>query len=163
MKTNPDYKTGRRRFGKVKRTIYEDNNPSPCEEAWLNTTLEAGAAVIVRNLARQNGSFEEFYISSMVFGNGGTEGGNRKSINSDRKSLFGQVLLEKPVIAVVNPDNSSQAIFTSSLGKEDLVGVPINEAGLKMANGELYAMTTFADYTKGENMRINYDWNVYFY
>lgn len=127
-----------------------------------NTILRKGREALARSLANDlNGSYE-YFISRMLFGDGGTSGGTLKSVETQRNSLFGITRASKPVISNVDSNISSQAIFTSVLTFDDANGHAINEMALQMSNGDLYSMVTFADLNKTEVMQVTFNWRLSF-
>lgn len=127
-----------------------------------NTILRNGRRALALSLTNQIGSSYNYYITRMLFGDGGTQDGVKKYVNSDRNGLFGVTRLSKPVIATVDPTITTQAIFTSVMTFEDGVGVVFSEMALQMATGDLYSMTTFSDLTKTEDMQITFNWRLNF-
>jgi hypothetical protein len=127
-----------------------------------NTVLRNGRIILARTLANKIGTTFDFYITRMVFGDGGTQNGVKKYVNADRNGLFGTTRLSKPVLATINSDLPTQVIFTSVITFEDIVGVAISEMALQMSNGGLYSMTTFPDLTKTAEMQITWNWIISF-
>jgi hypothetical protein len=76
--------------------------------------------------------------------------------------LFGVTRVSKPVISTIDPNISSQVIFTSVITKEEGNGYPLNEMALKMANDDLYSMVTFPDLNKTNSMQIVFNWRISF-
>jgi hypothetical protein len=127
-----------------------------------NTVLRDGRIILARTLANKIGTVFSFYITRMVFGDGGSVDGVKKFVNADRNGLFGTTRLSKPVIATIDPNFPTQVIFTSVITFEDIVGVAISEMALQMNNGDLYSMTTFPDLTKTAEMAITFNWRLSF-
>lgn len=125
-----------------------------------NTILKTGKRVLPITLTNQIGATFNMYVTKMLFGDGGTDGGVKKFVNSDRNGLFGVVQLSKPVIATIDTLLPTQAVFTSVVRYEDAVGLTLNEMGLQMSNGDLYSQVTFEDFTKTEDMQITYQWKI---
>lgn len=123
-----------------------------------NTVLRGGRRALALTLANQIGDDFQFYITRMLFGDGGTVSGVKKYVNSDRDGLFGVTRLSKPVLANMDTNINTQVIFTSVITYEEAVGVVLNEMALKMANGNLYSMTTFPDFTKTAQMQVTFNW-----
>jgi hypothetical protein len=157
MKTNSDITL----IGDVDALIeYKDGRKE--EISIHNTVLRAGRRALAKTLANQLGDDFVFYITRMVFGDGGTQGGVKKYVNSDRNGLFGTTRLSKPVLANIDATVSTQVIFTSVIKYEEAIGVVLSEMGLQLANGDLYSMTTFSDLTKTADMQITYNWRINF-
>lgn len=127
-----------------------------------NTVLRDGRIILARTLANKIGTTFSFYVTRMVFGDGGTQGGVKRYVNYDRNGLFGTTRLSKPVVATIDPNLPTQVIFTSVITFEDIVGVAISEMALQMNNGDLYSMTTFPDLTKTADMQITWNWRLNF-
>lgn len=127
-----------------------------------NSVLRLGKRSLALTLANQLGSNFSFYITRMLFGDGGTESGVKKYVNTDRNGLFGVTRLSKPVLANMDANVNTQVIFTSVITFEEAIGVVLNEMALQMANGNLYSMTTFSDLTKTPEMQITFNWRLCF-
>jgi hypothetical protein len=127
-----------------------------------NTILRKGREALARSLANDVGGSYDYFISRMLFGDGGTSGGTLKSVETQRNGLFGITRASKPVISNVDANISSQVIFTSVLTFDDANGYAINEMALQMSNGDLYSMVTFADLNKTEVMQVTFNWRLSF-
>lgn len=127
-----------------------------------NTVLLTGRIAVAKTLANKIGNTFSFYVTRMVFGDGGTTGGVKKYVDAGRNGLFGTTRSVKPVISTLDPNTPNQVIFTSVLTFDDIVGVVINEMALQMSNGDLYSMTTFPDLTKTAEMQITWNWRLNF-
>jgi hypothetical protein len=127
-----------------------------------NTVLTNGRVALAATLGNALGGSFNFYISRMLFGDGGTVNGVTKFVNAERNGLFGITRASKPVIAVVDPNIPSQVVFTSVLSFSDANGYTLNEMALQMANSQLYSMVTFPDLTKTQQMQITWNWRLSF-
>jgi hypothetical protein len=127
-----------------------------------NTVLRNGREALASSLANEIGDSFDFYISKMLFGDGGTNGGVPKFVNSARNGLFGVTRSTKSIISTIDPAIPSQVIFTSILGYDDANGYSLNEMALQMNNGDLYSMATFADLNKTSTMQITWNWRYSF-
>lgn len=127
-----------------------------------NAVLLGGRRSLAKCLTNAIGESFQFYITRMLFGDGGTTSGVKKYVNANRDGLFGVTRLSKPVIASLDSSVPAQAIFTSIIAFDEAVGVTLNEMALQMANGELFSMTTFPDLNKTEDMQITYNWRLNF-
>jgi hypothetical protein len=127
-----------------------------------NTVLLTGRRALAKCLSNQIGDKFQFYVTRMIFGDGGTQSGVKKFVNAGREGLFGVTRLSKPALS--NLDNSvpAQVIFTSVIKFDEAVGVTLNEMALQMANGDLYSMITFPDLNKTEDMQITFNWRLNF-
>ena len=127
-----------------------------------NTVLLSGRNALAASLANQIGNSYDFFISRMIFGNGGTQGGIPKYVDTGRNGLFGITQSVKPVFATIDPNVTSRVIFTSIMGADEANGVTLNEMALQMNNGDLYSMATFADLNKTSAMKITFNWTLDF-
>lgn len=127
-----------------------------------NTVLRKGREALASSIANDYGETYDFFISRMIFGNGGTAGGVPKYVNADRNGLFGLTLVSKPVSRIIDPTFPYQVIFTSVITYEEAQDETINEMALQMNNGDLYSMVTFGDISKTTSMQITWTWRVSF-
>jgi hypothetical protein len=127
-----------------------------------NTILRNGRNALASGLANEVGDAFEFYVSRMLFGDGGTSGGAVKFVDTNRNGLFGVTRANKPVISQVDPDIPSQVIFTSVVAYSEANGYTLNEMALQMSTGDLYSMVTFPDLSKTEQMQITWNWRLSF-
>lgn len=127
-----------------------------------NTVLRTGRTALAASLANEYGELYQFYISRMLFGNGGTTGGVPKYVNADRNGLFGTTVLIKPVSRTIDTNFPYQVVFTSVMTFEEANGETINEMALQMGTGDLYSMTTFGDISKNSTMQITWSWRISF-
>ena len=127
-----------------------------------NTVLRKGREALAASLANEIGDAFDFYINNMLFGDGGTNSGVPKHVNSERNGLFGITRATKSAIATIDPNTPSQVVFTSILGFDDANGYTINEMALQMNTGDLYSMATFADLGKTSSMQITWNWRLSF-
>lgn len=127
-----------------------------------NTILLNGRRALALGLANAIGDSFQFYITRMLFGDGGTTGGEKRFVNANREGLFGVVRVSKPVLANIDNSIPTQVILTSVIAYDEAVGVTLNEMALQMANENLYSMTTFADLNKTADMQITFNWRLNF-
>jgi hypothetical protein len=127
-----------------------------------NTILLTGRRALAQALANSIGDGFSFYVTRMIFGDGGTVDGVKKYVNSNRNGLFGVTAIWKPVISTLDTTVPAQVIFTSSIRFDEGVGLTLNEMALQMHNGDLYSMTTFPDLNKTEDMQITFNWRLNF-
>lgn len=148
-------------IGRIKRIIkWRDGRKE--ETKFLNTVLRTGREALAASLANNVESIYEFYISRMLFGDGGTGDGVPKFVNSERNGLFGLTRAIKPVIATIDPNMRSQVTFTSVLDFDDANGYTLNEMALQMNSGDFYSMATFPDLNKTSSIQISWLWTVSF-
>lgn len=141
--------------------IIEYSNGKKIKLATPNTVLILGRTAIVNTLINNTGEYPNLYINRMVFGDGGVDGtGTPKLVTTNRTGLFGTVRSSKPVVSTANPDNTTQAIFTSVLTYEDANGYALSEMALVLINGDYYSMVTFPSITKNSSMQITWNWSV---
>lgn len=143
--------------GDVERVIeWKDGRKETFD--FSNTVLLSGRRALARSLANDFGESYQFFIARMLFGDGGTQSGVKKFVNSGREGLFGVTRLAKPVIANIDVSIPAQAIFTSVITFDEAIGVTLNEMALQMADGDLFSMVTFPDLSKTEDMQITWNW-----
>jgi hypothetical protein len=128
----------------------------------LNTLLLTGRRALARSLANSIGDSYQFYITRMLFGDGGTVEGVKRFVDAGREGLFGTTRVSKPALANIDGSIPTQVIFTSVVRYDEAVGVTLNEMALQMANGDLYSMTTFPDLNKTQDMQITFNWRLNF-
>ena len=127
-----------------------------------NTVLRKGREALASSLANNFGNSYNFFISRMLFGDGGTSGGVPKYVDTSRNGLFGITRAIKPVIVTVDTNIQSQIVFTTVLDYDEANGFQINEMALQMNNGDFYSMSTFADLNKVSSMQITWNWRLSF-
>lgn len=127
-----------------------------------NTVLLAGRRALARTLANSLGGTFQFYVTRMLFGDGGTTDGVKKFVNANRDGLFGVTRLSKPALANIDTSVPAQVIFTSVIKFDEGVGLTLNEMALQMANGDLYSMVTFPDLNKTEDLQVTFNWRLNF-
>jgi len=135
-----------------------------------NTILRTGREALALCLANRIGGDFDFFVSRMLFGDGGSTGGSPKSVQTDRTSLFGTTRVSKPVVANIDPNNPSQVVFTSTISYDEGNGFDINEMALQMhgsvpPDGEspsLYSMATFPGISKTSLMQLTFNWRISF-
>ena len=131
--------------------------------SFTNTILNKGRAALAKSLANEIGDSYSFFISTMLFGNGGTTGAEIPLVvNADRTGFFGSTILSKSVISSVDPSINSQVVFTTTIKAGEAVGEQISELALRMNNGDFYSMATFAGVNKTSNMEITFNWRLSF-
>lgn len=148
--------------GRVEGTIeYRSGRPKEVIK-FPNTVLTMGKRAFASALANKFGQGFQFYITNMIFGDGGTSGGVIKYVNADRNGLFGITRLVKPVLSVVDPTQLTQAIFTTVVAYDEAIGVVLSEMALQMSTNDLYSMATFGDLTKTSDMQLTWLWYINF-
>lgn len=125
-----------------------------------NTVLRKGREALAASLANEVEEVYNFYIHRMLFGDGGTSEGQTRFVNTSRNGLFGITRASKPVIASIDPNIPSQAVFTSVVSFSEANGYTLNEMALQMGSGDLYSMVTFPDLTKTEQMQLVFNWRI---
>jgi hypothetical protein len=142
--------------------VIEYRNGEKKEFCFKNAVLSKGRQALASSLAKSFAGEYNFYISRMIFGNGGTAGGSKKYVNTNRNGLFGTEVASKPVLSNVDSNMPNQVVFTSVLRFNDANGSPINEMALQMSSGDLYSMVTFPDLNKTSEMQITFNWRLSF-
>ena len=148
-------------IGSLERIIeYKDGSTEvmKCE----NAVLDKGREALTNTLTNLVGNTNEFFVARMIFGDGGTTAGAKKFVNTNRNGLFGVTRLTKPVTAMIDDLNTTQAIFTSVILFEEINSTTINEMALQMQNNDLYSMITFPDLNKTSEMQITWNWRLNF-
>lgn len=127
-----------------------------------NAILRTGREALALSLANRVGDDFDFFINRMLFGDGGTTGGVPKTVSADRNGLFGSTRVSKPVIANIDPNNSTQVIFTSVLSYDEGNNFTLNEMALQLHTGDLYSMATFPGITKTPQIQVTFNWRLSF-
>jgi len=127
-----------------------------------NTILRLGREALVKSLVNDIGDAYDFFVSRMIFGDGGTSGGVIKFVSTERNGLFGVTRANKPIMASINQTAPTQAIFTSVITFQEANGFTLNEMALQMNTGDLYSMATFPDLNKTAQMQITWNWDLNF-
>lgn len=149
-------------FGDVDAIVeYSDGRPTELHQG-KNAILRTGRAALAAVLTSNVGDTFGQYVNRMIFGTNGTAGGVPKYVTDDRSGLFGLTVLSKPVVASVDPNSATTAIFTSVVAYGDANSLTLNEMALQMANGDLYSMRTFPDLNKTSTMQITFNWRINF-
>lgn len=148
-------------LGTVERII-EYKNGKKKVDLIPNKVLVGGRRALALALANQIGDTYSFYITRMLFGDGGTQNGAKKYVNADRTGLFGVTRLAKPALSNIDINVPTQVIFTSVIAFDEAVGVVLSEMAIQMSNGTVYSMTTFPDLTKTADMQITFNWRLNF-
>lgn len=130
--------------------------------SFRNTILRTGREALAMCLANRIGDDFDFFISRMIFGDGGLVGSTPKTVPTDRNGLFGTVRANKPVVANIDPNNGSQLILTSVVSFDEANGFNLNEMALRMNTGDLYSMATFPGISKTAEMQITWSWRLSF-
>lgn len=138
--------------------------------SFRNTILRTGREALALSLANRTGGDFDFFVSRMLFGDGGTNGGVPKSVQTDRTSLFGTVRVSKPVVANIDQNNGSQVIFTSVVSYDEGNGSTLNEMALQLHGSvppggdspSLYSMATFPGISKTSLMQLTFNWRISF-
>lgn len=139
---------------------YSDGTKDVME--FRNAILKTGREALALSLANRIGSDFDFFISRMLFGDGGSTGGVPKVVQPDRNGLFGTTRASKPVVANIDANNGSQVIFTSVVSFGEGNGFNLNEMALQMQNGNLYSMATFPGISKTQQMQLTFNWRISF-
>lgn len=127
-----------------------------------NTILRTGRAALASALSNRIGDDFDFFISKMIFGDGGTSGGVPRQVGDERIGLFGSARVLRPVISNIDPNNETQVVFTSVIPFDEGNGFTLNEMALQLNNGEFYSMATFAGISKTSSMQITWNWRLSF-
>lgn len=149
-------------IGKVEAIIKDRDSKIQEIIKFDNNLLRNGREALASSLANQIGNSYDFFISRMIFGDGGTTDGVPKFVNTERTNLYGMTKASKAVVSTIDPNLKNQVIFTSILDYDDANGVALNEMALVMNNGKLYSMATFGDLNKTSSIQITWSWRISF-
>jgi hypothetical protein len=127
-----------------------------------NCVVRKAKEAHVLGLVNQIGASWDFYVDKMLFGTNGTLSGVPKVVEDTRNGLFGTTLLSKSVASLVNPQVSTQAIFTTVVSFSEGNGSTINEMALQMKSGDIYSMVTMPGIAKTSSMQITFNWRLSF-
>ncbi len=130
-----------------------------------NTIMTTGREALAAAISNSFTGNYSLYVNRMIFGDAGTSGGgsNTKRVSADRNGLFcGTPVASKSVIAAVDPNITTQVVFTSVLSTSDANGYALSEMALQMANGDLYSMVTFPELNKTSDFQITWNWRLSF-
>lgn len=144
------------------QVVMESKNGTVDVVEFKNTILRTGREALALTLANRVGDDFDFFINRMLFGDGGTTGGVPKSVPADRNGLFGSTRVSKPVIANIDPNNSTQVVFTSVLTYDEGNNFTLNEMALQLHTGDLYSMATFPGITKTPQIQVTFNWRLSF-
>ena len=147
--------------GQISLSILYDDG-TVVDHSFKNTILVSGREALAAGLANSIGNSFDFYVSRMIFGDGGTSGGTPKLVNANRNGLFGTTRVSKPVFATIDPEVPSQVIFTSVIPGSEGNGYTYNEMALRLNNGDLYSMATFPDLNTTSAMQWSWTWRLTF-
>jgi hypothetical protein len=125
-----------------------------------NTVLRTGRYALAKTITNNLPDNKNIYVIRMLFGSSGTSGGQPKIVNTNRTSLFGPVISEKSVLAGIDTNNPTQAIFTSILGYNDANGFALSEMALVLNDDSFYSMATFGDLNKTNQVQITFNWRI---
>lgn len=154
--------TETRSKGTIEMLVEDQDGLTIEHRCFDNATLESGRQALASSLANDIGNEFNFFITRMLFGDGGTSGGVPKFVNTNRNGLFGTTRVNKPVIQSIDPNAPSQVIFTSVISFSEGNGIALNEMALQMNTGDLYSMATFADISKTSSVQITWNWRISF-
>jgi hypothetical protein len=143
--------------GFIKATIkYQDRVE---ELVFKNLVLNSGKEVLANNLLETD---SKPFVKNIIFGDGGSVNGTPKEVQPTQEGVNGVVRIKKSVVAQLDPENPTQAMFTVVLNENEGNDFVLNEMGLELSNGKLYSLSTFADLNKTAQMEITWDWYVYY-
>lgn len=148
--------------GEIEMLIHDIEGNLIEKRCFQNAVVKKGRSALASALANKIGSSFNFFISRMIWGDGGTQEGIPKFVSGDRNGLFGITRVSKPVITTIDPEAPYRAVFTSVVAFGDGNGYTLNEMALKMENGDLYSMATFGGVAKTSSMQITYKWSLSF-
>jgi hypothetical protein len=144
------------------QAVIENKSGSLDVIEFRNTILKTGRSALAFSLANRIGGDFDFFVSRMIFGDGGTNGSIPKIVPVERNGLFGSKIVDKPVVANIDSSNDSQVIFTSVVSFNEGNGFNLNEMALVLQTGDLYSMATFPGVSKTPQMQITFNWKCSF-
>ena len=148
--------------GEVEMIItYSDDRPDETT-TFNNTVVLKGREALAKSLANVVGNTYDFFISRMLFGDDGMQGDSPKFVDAARNGLSGTTRASKGILATVDPNDTTQVIFTTVLTFTEANGYALNEMALQMNNNDFYSMVTFPDLTKTSSMQITWNWRLLF-
>lgn len=124
--------------------------------------LRGGRIILAKGLANSIGGTFNFYVSSMVWGNGGTVSGTPRFVDDTRSGLFGTTVLSKGVIVSLGADVPNSLLVTSVASFGDANGSVLNEMALVLQSGDYFSLATFGDITKSSNFELIFSWSIVF-
>lgn len=125
-----------------------------------NQVLNTGKNFLTKSLLEEYKN--SVHVANMLFGDGGTMNGVPKEVSPSAQGLSGITRIKKPVIAQIDVESPSQAIFTVIIGEEEGNDFVINEMGLELSDKSLFSLSTFADLNKTDQMEIAWSWHIVF-
>jgi hypothetical protein len=126
-----------------------------------NNVLDSGKSFLAACLLEKHVS--PLYVKSMLFADGGTVNGVVKEVITSSTTVSGTTRLKKDVIAQIDPELPTQAIFSAVIGYEEGNDFKLSEMALLLSDGEtIFSLSNFADLTKTNQMEIAWSWFVYF-
>lgn len=126
----------------------------------FNNTIVAGGKQYLANCLLEDAP--KLHVKHMLFGDGGTMNGEPKLISPAQEKLFGVTRVKKEVIAQVDPEMSTQLIFSIIIGEDEGNDFPLNEMALELSDGTISNLATFADLNKTDQMEIAWSWFICF-
>ena len=121
-----------------------------------NQVLNAGKELLINALLEPS----KARIVNILFGDGGTENGEPKEVSPTQDKLNGVVRMRKSVIAQIDPETPTQAIFTVVINEDEGNDFVLNEMGLELSDENLFSLSTFSNLNKTDQMEISWSWFV---
>ena len=147
-------------FGAITAIIEYKNKPVEILH-FPNTILEKGREMLAKVLAGQYDN--TIFVQNMLFGDGGIDQQEKKrTVTTDRNSLFGVTRAKKFVVAQIDPTTKTQAIFTTVIAFEEANGYYLSEMALQLNNEDIFSMATFPSLGKTDQMQITWNWRLSF-
>jgi hypothetical protein len=149
-------------LGNIVALVEYKNKPSEVLR-FPNTALAKGRAILAEFLAGQLQN-KNIFVKNMLFGDGGYDHqqAKKRTVNSDRNSLFGITRVSKPVVAQIDPLMPTQVIFTAVITFDDANDHTLNEMALQLSDDNLYSMATFPNLGKTNQVQITWNWYAQF-
>lgn len=125
-----------------------------------NSPLRQGKSALAQFVCSKDS--ERIWITDMIFGDGGVEKNDKKTVNPNRNTLFGVARVVKPVVCQLDPEDPTKVIVSTILEKDEGNDYVINEMALKLNTGDLFSMATFYNLNKNEQMKLKWTWELLF-
>jgi hypothetical protein len=126
-----------------------------------NNVLDLGKSFLSSCLLEKHVS--PLHVKSMLFADGGTVNGVPKDVITSSTTVSGTVRLKKDVIAQIDPELPTQAIFSAVINYEEGNDFTLNEMGLLLSDNEtMFSLSNFANLNKTDQMEIAWSWYILF-
>src|SRR5262249_14444271 len=87
------------------------------EMVFENEFLNTGRNYLAKSFLKEEVKLP--HITNMVFGDGGTEKGKKKTVKPDAKDLYGTTRINKTVIPQIDETYPNQVLITTEINKDE--------------------------------------------